>query len=328
MNRASSKKRKADAAVTRSTTKAKAASKKAAVSKAALAQPVAIPMEPIADAIEPLTDVSSGGCINISDSTINPLPVSSISDDISLNVTTATREKIVKGEYVDLATLLNRAPPSTHSKLVLVNGSLTTEPIHQLQRINSIELWTDAFLVFSYIYCTAHPERFREMLKYMHTIRLGAKRTGAVGWKTYDEQYRLRKAQNPASSWGVVDHELWLLYMHASTPPFATQGINQAKHLKCYTFNYTGHCLKSPCIYIHSCLRCGGNHSVLTCSRPQEHFMFSTGNMSRFSRSTSPSSIQYLSPGVRPFRPFQPKIPNFFPRNRFGGASGQRHNTY
>ncbi|CAG2243366.1 unnamed protein product [Mytilus edulis] len=47
----------------------------------------------------------------------------------------------------------------------------------------------------------------------MHSIRLGAKRC-ALGWKSYDEQFRLRMSQDPAGSWAVVDPELWLLYMY------------------------------------------------------------------------------------------------------------------
>jgi hypothetical protein len=29
----------------------------------------------------------------------------------------------------------------------------------------------------------------------------------------YDEQFRLKKSKNPSSSWGVIDNELWLIYL-------------------------------------------------------------------------------------------------------------------
>ena len=45
------------------------------------------------------------------------------------------------------------------------------------------------------------------MLKYIHTIRL------SQGWKNYDKQFRLRKWQDPISSWALIDQELWLLYL-------------------------------------------------------------------------------------------------------------------
>ncbi|CAG2255924.1 SLC35A1_2_3 [Mytilus edulis] len=52
-----------------------------------------------------------------------------------------------------------------------------------------------------------------ELLKYMQTVRLGAKRYAGLGWKLYDEQFRLRRSQEPAGSWSVIDTELWLLYI-------------------------------------------------------------------------------------------------------------------
>ncbi|CAG2229749.1 unnamed protein product [Mytilus edulis] len=56
--------------------------------------------------------------------------------------------------------------------------------------------------------------RLQELLKYMSVVRLGAKRNpNNLGWKLYDEQFRLRKTLDPASSWAIVDPELWLLYM-------------------------------------------------------------------------------------------------------------------
>lgn len=40
------------------------------------------------------------------------------------------------------------------------------------------------FLIYTSIYCSAHPASYPDMLKYIHTIRLGAKRS--LGWKQYD----------------------------------------------------------------------------------------------------------------------------------------------
>lgn len=45
----------------------------------------------------------------------------------------------------------------------------------------------------------------------MRDIRLSAARS--QGWLKNDEQYRLRKASTPESSWGIVSQEFWLSYM-------------------------------------------------------------------------------------------------------------------
>ena len=53
--------------------------------------------------------------------------------------------------------------------------------------------------------------RAQEFLKYMRDIRLAASRS--QGWFRYDEQYRLRQANNSVSSWGIINQEFWLLYI-------------------------------------------------------------------------------------------------------------------
>lgn len=51
----------------------------------------------------------------------------------------------------------------------------------------------------------------------MSMVRLGASRTMGLGWKSYDEQFRLRKTQNPSS---IIDKELWLLYKNNTKTQF------------------------------------------------------------------------------------------------------------
>ena len=85
-------------------------------------------------------------------------------------------------------------------------------------------MWTDAFINFIGVFCSVHKDRCNELLKYMYTIRLGAKRLAGHCWVHYDEQFRLRKALNPSSSWAVVDTELWLLYMNNSGKTYGSGG--------------------------------------------------------------------------------------------------------
>ena len=63
------------------------------------------------------------------------------------------------------------------------------------------------------MYTSAHPEKYQALLKYMHIVRIGASRINGLGWKTYDEQFRLKMGIDPVKSWEIVDQELWLLYM-------------------------------------------------------------------------------------------------------------------
>jgi len=57
------------------------------------------------------------------------------------------------------------------------------------------------------------------LLKYMHDVKLGASRSTGLGWREYDQQFRLKKARLPSTSWGQVDQELWLIYMNNMVLP-------------------------------------------------------------------------------------------------------------
>jgi hypothetical protein len=142
-----------------------------------------------------------------------PHQIVGIASDITVNVTQNIKEKIKKGDYVDLASLLtNNQHHDSKQTMIFQQGELILQPDQNYKKIFSID--TAAFIIVTSIYCSAHPEKFQDFLKYMSMVQLGASRCANLGWKMYDEQFRLRKAQDPTSSWSLVDHELWLIYMN------------------------------------------------------------------------------------------------------------------
>ncbi|KAJ8318056.1 LOW QUALITY PROTEIN: hypothetical protein KUTeg_003147 [Tegillarca granosa] len=114
------------------------------------------------------------------------------------------------------------------------------------------------------IVSTAYPHSITGILKYIHTIRLGASRSSGDSWKTYDIQFRLRKFKNPEMSWAVVDQELWLLYMSYQHNSTITKPVS-ASFNKSYDYNYKAFCSKKPCTYSHLCIRCSQTHPHLKC---------------------------------------------------------------
>lgn len=203
----------------------------------------------------------------VSSDTHMPEQIPSFQSVLAFNVPQNVRDKIHKSEYIDLAVLLSNCPQQSSQKLVFKGGEFIIQPETPNQKINSIELWTTAFISFTSIFCTIHTTRFQELLKYMSDVRLGAYR--GANWKQYDEQYRLRKALNPLSSWAEVDVELWLIYMsgHVESSPrnAFTANYSQNKKLRCYSYNYDGQCFKTLCQYSHTCLYCNGGHPVRNC---------------------------------------------------------------
>ncbi|CAG2232652.1 unnamed protein product [Mytilus edulis] len=148
----------------------------------------------------------------------HPIQIPSMHANIAFNVSQSIREKIVKSEFIDLGILLTNNTQQATQKLVFRGGEFIVQTENMQNKIGSIDQWTSAFIIFVSVYCTVHSGRLQELLKYMSVVRLGAKRNpNNLGWKLYDEQFRLRKALDPASSWAIVDPELWLLYMADSS---------------------------------------------------------------------------------------------------------------
>ena len=64
----------------------------------------------------------------------------------------------------------------TTKKIAFINGELIVQQKQSAPKITYIETWTDAFIIYMNIYCSGHTEKFAQLLKYLHTIRLGVKR--------------------------------------------------------------------------------------------------------------------------------------------------------
>ena len=135
--------------------------------------------------------------------------------NVGCSVPAAIRQKVMNGEFIELAHLLSKPIPLTDQSIhfTVINGELVLKPKVPNVNIQDIGQWTDAFIVFIYLYTTVHTDCTQWLLKYMQSVRLRANRFGGQGWKSDDEQFRLRKAQDPSKSWEQIDQELWVLFM-------------------------------------------------------------------------------------------------------------------
>lgn len=141
------------------------------------------------------------------------------SDELTTNVPHNLKQNIVAGEYIDISLLFVNSMSSSNDsqKITFVQGELIIQPKQSHPKINSIEVWTDAFMVALSVFGSALPETFHELLKHMYLIRLGAKRS-TLGWKSYDEQFRLRTSQNPSLSLncGLLTYMAQLVIHHSA----------------------------------------------------------------------------------------------------------------
>ena len=197
-------------------------------------------------------------------------PILSVSSQLGVGVSSAIKTKIINGEYVDLGTLApRRTSTSTCSTRVsIVQGELVILPNINPVAIVGIEQWTDLFIVYMSLYTATHPEATTGLLKYMHNVRLGEKRASGLAWKTYDEEFRLKKVRDPLMEWGKIDQELWLLYIYPQSLVLSQDLSNQKgprRFLKCYDYDNFGWCSKLACDYLHKCMGCSGPHPSVKC---------------------------------------------------------------
>ena len=194
-----------------------------------------------------------------------PDMVPSFKTSVDINVSQELKTKIVNGQYVDLAKLLNNTIEPQKQMIVMVNGELETVE-KRTKKITNIEQWTDAFIIYASVYLSSHPAKSLQLLKYMKDLRMAACRS-PEGFKDYDQQFRLKMEKDPTRSWAEVDSELWILFIlpNIRNLTAATPRQSQNQIGKCYSYNFQGLCYKSLCNYYHVCIKCNAQHPLAFC---------------------------------------------------------------
>ncbi|CAG2198938.1 unnamed protein product [Mytilus edulis] len=102
--------------------------------------------------------VSQTGNVTNNDYVQIPNRIESVHENLGINVTQSIKEKNIEREFIDLACLLNNSvnTGSDKQKLTWAQGEFILQPISQQSKITNIEKWTDAFIIFIYIYCAVH----------------------------------------------------------------------------------------------------------------------------------------------------------------------------
>ena len=153
--------------------------------------------------------------ISIGDSNSMYRPMDSICEPIGADLPASVISKIINSEFVDFAILLDKTSLDREcngGRLFSVEkGNVVWLENRAKPAIEDIEEWTDAFLVFSSIYLSAHPSKATELLKYASIVRDAAARFYGWGWRIYDVQFRHRQQRAPNRSWAIVDGEMWLV---------------------------------------------------------------------------------------------------------------------
>ena len=227
---------------------------------------------------------------------------------VTCHVDQSMKEKIERGDYVDLEKLLPK--PCTGGKqtndnkldLVYRDGQSFFVPAQNEMRINGVCRWEQAFRIYAAIYSQANPTRAAEIWQYVHVINMAA---SAYIWENvanYDYTFRHLMACHPGRNWAKLYNQMWNISMRdplqksQQTQGFRTNPTSQfqnsqqgagsngsrpnsangAPHARkkpdyCWTFN-KGFCKDgNKCRFINCCLYCDSpDHGIHVCAKAKK----------------------------------------------------------
>ena len=148
-------------------------------------------------------------------------PVCTDNDDDFLHVTChinrSMKEKIERGEFVDLEKLLPRVNfrCSEDSKLELVakDDQAYFTPAQDRNKITGIRKWEQAFHVYAAIYSKANPHRASKIWQYIYVINLAASSYASENVAFYDMTFRQLMSSKPLCRWSKTYVQGWNLAM-------------------------------------------------------------------------------------------------------------------
>lgn len=196
----------------------------------------------------------------------------------------ATRDKICRGEFVDLFSLLFRELEKKDKDEL---DDKDKEKIKKRTVDRTWANWLPGFLIFAGILARSQPWRAAPLFQYLYIIYKGYTGFSGPAWLQYDEEFRMRAAMNPALSWDQVHPQLWLQVMSPAWPTAgdrshsghlvqhapslnttrSTAGQVVQPRLLCWEFGAQGVCGWKNCTYRHECSLCGGQHAFTACFR-------------------------------------------------------------
>ena len=137
---------------------------------------------------------------------------------ITCHVEQSLKEKIEKGEFIDLERLIAKPYQTIDAaqKLELVHKDGQTffaAATGKENRIGSVRKWDQAFRIYAAIYSRANPHRAAEIWQYVHVIHTAAASYVWENVSQYDLVFRQLMGAYPSRSWANIYHQMWNLSM-------------------------------------------------------------------------------------------------------------------
>ena len=214
------------------------------------------------------------------------------------HVSISTREKIKRGEYIELNSLLPPTPgyqvEESLAKQIRLSEDdgqlvLSTTSGAAKRKLDNLAAWLEAWSIYCSILCVAQSDRASELIAYQLRIVQPARKYRWPAVSEYDMCFRQKAAYIPALQWDTVDTDLYTRCFTGQTHIMCTlckrsghaatscvlRSQTQSQREKslsaspvptCGLFN-RGSCSYNPCRFRHKCNSCGGDHPVSSCKR-------------------------------------------------------------
>ena len=213
----------------------------------------------------------------------------SISDDeffhLTCHVDLALRDKIQKGDFVELEKLLPKDKLDRNDgRMELVNrdGQSYFVPYNRDAKITNVRRWEQAFRIYAAIYSAANPSRSAEIWQYVYVINSAATTYVWEDVAHYNFVFRQLMAVNPGRSWAKTYTQMWQMIMRTHLPQRGNHNARGNFHTpgglhdsggkrtrNCWKFN-KGRCSDANCRFPHKCNYCDGKHGIYTCFKREK----------------------------------------------------------
>ncbi|XP_060635367.2 uncharacterized protein [Anolis sagrei] len=188
-----------------------------------------------------------------------------------------TIDKILRGEYIDLFSLLFREPDESDDE-----ENMKKREIDQI-----FPNWLNGFMIYAVVITKAYPTRGCSLFKYLNIIHNTYVDYSGNAWLLYDKRFRMAAARNPTLRWDLIEGYLW---MQVITPPrwtryeksdsghtiltseqeqslYQVSSQQQKQRAVCWVYSSQGECFRRVCRFQHCCSICNGTHSSKFCNR-------------------------------------------------------------
>ncbi|XP_078509826.1 uncharacterized protein LOC144769550 [Lissotriton helveticus] len=180
--------------------------------------------------------------------------------NLAAHVTPEIKEKIWKGEFVDIFSLIRPKRREVETKEKDDKEGSFRERKPKVEE--SITNWLFGFNVFSIVMLEKKPELAAPLICYANKILKAQIMYGGGAWPDYDRDFRWAKVDDPDMGWDQTDVNVWLESVNNKAPmkqPFWTsQGGIGEKRGTCWAFNRkTCTWPQGACKFKHACAYCG-----------------------------------------------------------------------